>query len=90
MTLRLAFALALLVSSAAAFASDAAAPTPTLGGSADADLTCEPMTGEAEGHFVCEDPDSFKRCEEIRQAKGKVRLEGATEDTAVQMCMQGG
>ncbi len=88
MTLRLVFAAALLAFSAAASASDAA--TPTLGGSAEADITCEPMTGEADGHFVCEDPDSFKRCEEIKEAKGKVRLEGATEDTAVLMCMQGG
>ena len=64
--------------------------TPTLGGSGESDLTCEPMPGEAEGHFVCEDPDSFKRCKEIEEAKGAVRLEEATEDTPVVMCMQGG
>ena len=90
MTLRTVFAIALLAGSGALFAADKPAATPTLGGSADADLTCEPMPGEADGHFVCEDPDSFKRCEEIKAAKGKVRVEGSSKDVDVLMCMQGG
>lgn len=90
-------AIALLVFSGAALAEHHAKPeakadtaVPTLGGSAESDLTCEAMPGEAAGHFVCEDPDSYKRCKEIEEAKGKVRLEGAKEDTPVLMCMQGG
>ena len=92
MTLRPVFAAALLVLSSLAMAEStpAPAPTPTLGGSPEADLTCAPMPGEAAGHFVCEDPDSFKRCEDIKAAKGKVRVEGETRDTPVLMCMQGG
>ena len=65
------------------------APAPTMGGSANADITCEPMPGEAAGHFVCEDADSFNKCKAL-EGKGKVRLEGATTDTKVVMCMQGG
>lgn len=65
------------------------AAAPTLGGSSDAEITCEPMPGEAAGHFVCEDADSFKKCKAL-EGKGKVRLEGATTDTKVVMCVQGG
>ena len=70
-------------------ASKTPAPAPTLGGSGAAELTCEPMPGEAAGHFVCEDADSFKKCKAL-EGKGKVRLEGATTDTKVVMCVQGG
>ncbi|PZO07504.1 MAG: hypothetical protein DCF27_10810 [Lysobacteraceae bacterium] len=93
MSIRIPFAIALLACSAAAFASkpmQTDAPTPILGGSLDADLTCEPMPGEPAGHFICEDADRFKRCQEILEANGKVRLEGETKDTPVLMCLQGG
>ena len=90
MSLRLVLAISLLACSSLAIAETTPAPTPTLGGSPDADLTCQPMPGEAAGHFVCEDPGSFKRCEEIKAAKGKVRVEGDEKDTVVLMCVQGG
>ena len=79
----------LAIAGLAVAAKKAPAPAPTLGGSADAEITCEPMPGEAAGHFVCEDADSFKKCKAL-EGKGKVRLEGAKTDTKVVMCMQGG
>ena len=80
----------LLCLAAATAHGEDAAPTPLLGGSAEADLVCAAMPGEPAGHFVCEDPDSFAKCQEIAAAKGKVRIEGEEGEVAVLMCVQGG
>ncbi len=64
-------------------------PAPSLGGAAGMDITCEPMPGESAGHFVCEDPDSFKKCKAL-EGKGMVRVDGGKKETKVLMCAQGG
>ncbi|MEO8002502.1 MAG: hypothetical protein ABI644_11555 [Arenimonas sp.] len=83
----------LLLLSGSVDAAEAAAektkPVPSLGGSAEMEITCEPMPGESAGHFVCEDPDSFKKCKAL-EGKGKVRVDGDKKETKVLVCVQGG
>lgn len=82
---RLATLLALAALSAPTFAND----SPTLGGGPGMDIACEPMPGEAPGHFVCETPDSYARCKAL-EGKGSVHLDGADKKTPVVQCQQGG
>lgn len=74
---------------AAEVAAKKSKPAPSLGGAADMEITCEPMPGESTGHFVCEDPDSFKKCKAL-EGKGKVCVDGDKKETEVVMCIQGG
>ena len=86
------FLLLLLLAGSVA-AADAATkknkPAPSLGGTAEVDITCEPMPGESAGHFVCEDAESFKKCKAL-EGKGMVRVDGNKKETKVVMCVQGG
>lgn len=83
--LRPAALLVLVTLCAPAFADN----TPTLGGGPGMDLSCEAMPGEAPGHFVCEDPDSYARCKAL-VGKAMVRVDGGDEKTPVVACQQGG
>lgn len=62
---------------------------PTLGGPPGNDLSCEPIPDAAQGHFVCEDRDSYERCKAL-EGTGKVRVNGAETATRVVACQQGG
>lgn len=62
---------------------------PTMGGEAGMDLTCVPMPGEPDGHFVCEERESYQRCKAL-VGKGRGRLEGTDKPVPVLRCEQGG
>lgn len=83
------FVLVLSLIGGAASAQAPGEKAPTLGGGADNDITCVPEPEAPAGHFVCEDPDSFARCQAL-QGKGMVLVEGENKPVPVVECRQGG
>ncbi|MCY7354279.1 MAG: hypothetical protein LH470_04230 [Lysobacter sp.] len=81
--------LLLATTSAGWAAARSTAKFPTLGGEPGNDLTCESIPDAPQGHFVCEDKESYERCKAL-EGKGKVRVNGAKKGIPVVACRQGG
>jgi len=82
--------LVMLVTTSAGWAATrSTAKIPTLGGAPGDDLTCRPIPDAARGHFVCEDKESYERCNTL-EGTGMVRVNGAKKATSVVKCQQGG